>query len=165
MPPPAEQELAGLSKVASDRVTAHLPYLTVHLDALAKGLPIVKGMKAKCEEPEEQDKPAQVQRAVAQSSKVVLQVKPSKSTTRGTTQGEAEQAAESERAQQEKAVERAKRKREEDIGKAAAKGQPPKAPRKAAPSRSPKKAAEKKQKDKADLGNDGGGLVDDEEPE
>ena len=170
----AKTELAGMVTVCLEKVSAQLPFLTAQLDAISRGQPIQKTMKAKEEGPVEDEQTQQEIRSGKQTvlkqqsgmpaARVVPQPpkvpRKSATNTRASSSTDAATAAELERATQEKALDKAKRKREEDLAKAATNAPPPK--RKIA-GKPPTKITKDKQPT-VDLGASVGG-VDDDIPE
>jgi hypothetical protein len=166
----SKTELAGMVNVCLEKVVAQLPFLTAQLDALWRGLPILKTMKVKEEEPQENEQTSQDIRSGKQSvlkavsgipqSRVVPQPpkvpRKTASNTRASSSTDAVTAADIERATQDKALEKAKRKRDEDLAKAAAHAPPPK--RKIAGKPIPKS---KEKNQTVDLGLSLGGVADD----
>ena len=136
----SKTELSGMVNVCMEKVVAQLPFLSAQLDALWRGLPILKTMKVKEEEPQDSEQTIQEIRSGKQSvlkpvsgipqSRVVPTPpkvpRKTASNTRASSSSDAASAAEIERATQDKALEKAKRKRDEDLAKAAAHAPAPK---------------------------------------
>ena len=174
--PQALPEYAGQARVACEAVTKTMPFLTAHLTALKEGLPILRTMRVKEDDDEDEATAADIRggrqsvlKAIqdAPSAKVVSlqpakakEPKAAAAKTRAGSSTDVEQAVEAERIAQERATQRAKRTRDVDVAKAAAAESSSKKQKKEF--KAPRKVAGKKAKeqDKPDLG-----FLDNEEDE
>ena len=133
-----QTELIGLAKVSCEKMMLQQPFLSAHLDALIRGLPLTRSMKPKDDEGEEDEVTAEEVRSGRQTvlkaprdvpgAKVVLAGVKDKSkggaTTRGSGAGDAEQAADLERQTQEKAAAKAKRRMDDEMAKSSSAAAP-----------------------------------------